>query len=196
MAIKLMYVSTVLFLISLFGVSAHSFASPACKILGMDEYKNRIEMKEKADSLLRKLPKDAYWYPLEIKNCYVLITVRPNKNFIDYSVTYLFDPKGELVNVQPLGGASGMTCNGREKNGTDYFETLLAQRRATDLSLPRPLKNPKKTYALVFFCNVHFTETFQDDPAKPLLHRRWVFDQNGNIVEYSDVKRYSKIYKD
>ena len=147
-------------------------------------------MKEKTDPLLRKLPEDAYWYPPENKNCYISITVRPDKHFIDYSVTYLFDPKGELVNVQPFGGSSGMTCNGQEKKKADYFEKLLAQKRATDLSLPRPLKNPKEPILLVNFCTVHFYERFQDDPVKPLAYRTWVFDQNGNIVEYSEIQRH------
>jgi len=87
-----------------------------------------------------------------------------------------------------------MTCNGKEKTGMDCFEKILAQKRATGFRLSAARKNPKKPSLLMLFCNVIFSEALQDDAKKPFIHRDWMFNKNGSIVEYSELRRYLKIY--
>ena len=185
-----------LFLISFLGISTYSFATPACKTLNVNDYKKIIELKQKSDPLLPKLPQDASFDTTTTKNCYVTVTVMPVKSNYEYWLNYQFDPNSELVNVVPSAGPDVMTCNDNTKKSVEYFAELLAQKRAKDLGLPSAFKNPKKPSLLIFFCNVHYFETAQDDISKPLIYRKWIFDRNGNIVEYGEVKRYSKIYKD
>lgn len=187
---------SLLLIISLSGVSTFLHADSACNVLDLNDYKEIILHKQLSDPLLYKLRADAYFYAPAEKNCYVTVKVRPAKDYYEYWINYLFDPKGELVNIEPSSGPDLMTCNNDKKRNVGYFSEVLAKKRAENPSFPSAMKNPKKPYLFKFFCNMDYVETAQDDKSKPLLYRTWVFDKNDNIVEYRDIQRYSKIYKE
>lgn len=95
----------ILFALSALCVNFQSFGRSECKTLKLNAYKKIIEAKQKADLLLNKLSADAYFYTQVVKNCYVKVVVNSNKNNSEYWLNYLFDPNGELVNIEPSSGS-------------------------------------------------------------------------------------------
>jgi hypothetical protein len=176
-------------LVSCVCVFAHiSSAAEECKPFKLDAYRKTIEAREKVDPLLQKMPKNPIFAKPEFENCYVkLMMMIPADS--EYFRFYLFDSKGELVNVRPSAGPNIMTCNDSVKKNVDYFNKLLEKKRKENKNLPPALAFPKRVHLFIANCLIIFTEHYQDDPKKPLLLREWVFDHNENIFKYGKVER-------
>ena len=173
-------------------------AGTQCSPLRSEQYKLAIQEKENAGVLVIKKSKNANFSPPQINNCYVTVNISmPNGNVVDNEyggVDYLFDPRGELVDARPYSGPNIMQCNAIVKKETSYFASLLVLKRKENANLPRIEKLPVRYTHIVKRCTIHLAEIFQDDPQKPSVSRTWFFDHNGNIIEFTELKRSPKIY--